>query len=371
MTDVFISYKREERALAQRLAEAFGGHGFSVWWDAELLPGERYRAVTLEILQSCRAAVVIWSPLSVASNWVLDEAQRALDRGVLVPVMMERTAIPLGFGQLHTHDLIGWDGDAAAAALQPVMVSLRRLVGRPEAAPAPKTTAEAEAEVAFWRGVHDSREAADFETYLARYPDGLFADLARRRVDALAQPAPRKRAASARKPKRAKEAADALPHPQPAAALASASPPFTPWELGFVAAIALIAPFPAWPLANRLLGAAETFYGGDIAMLVSGFSFYNIYLVAPLLIAFAWAADRGLAWWAAQGRPSRIPRIAMLVLLALALVVSLSLRDNYGAETHFVLWLGAIWAATIYARPATRWLAARAPAWLRRLKRRP
>src|SRR5262249_54443512 len=121
MTDVFISYKREEREKARLLAEALGQEGFSVWWDAEILPGEQYRAVTLEILQSCRAALVIWSQRSVSSGWVLDEAQRAMERGVLIPVMFERLDhYPLGFGQLHAHDLVGWKGDADAAPFQPV-----------------------------------------------------------------------------------------------------------------------------------------------------------------------------------------------------------------------------------------------------------
>lgn len=40
-------------------------------------------------------------------------------------------------------------------------------------------------EVVFWQGVQDSRDAADFEAYLAQYPRGVFAGLARARLAAL------------------------------------------------------------------------------------------------------------------------------------------------------------------------------------------
>jgi hypothetical protein len=41
-------------------------------------------------------------------------------------------------------------------------------------------------EEAFWHGIADSRESQDFESYLELYPNGLFAALAQRRLQALA-----------------------------------------------------------------------------------------------------------------------------------------------------------------------------------------
>ena len=42
MSDVFISYKREERPTALKLATALERVGWSVWWDLELVGGERF-----------------------------------------------------------------------------------------------------------------------------------------------------------------------------------------------------------------------------------------------------------------------------------------------------------------------------------------
>ena len=48
----------------------------------------------------------------------------------------------------------------------------------------------AQQELVFWTTIQNSTDAEDFKDYLARYPNGLFASLARRRVNALSRPAP-------------------------------------------------------------------------------------------------------------------------------------------------------------------------------------
>ena len=377
MTDVFISYKREERERAARVAEALGGRGYSVWWDAEILPGEQYRAVTLQILDSCRAAIVIWSPASMVSNWVLDEAQRALDRGVLVPVHLEPiSGYPLGFGQLQAHNLIGWDGGADDQKFRPVLAAIGRLAGPSLSLAKPSRSAQqAEAEIAFWRGVQDSRDRADLETYLERYADGLFADLARRRLAALA---PKQRTAASGKRARAghrSAAANVEARAQPAKLAAFSEPEgFTRWQLGFIAAAVFAAPFLAWPIANAAVGGVRIFFPPDYAGLLWFGTWRNVYLMVPLLIGLAWLYDRAAAWCAAQAAPAvrLAPAIAVAGLLVIGLFVSVS--EEFAAEfaddvsraasAHLVLWLAAAWAAAHFARAATPWFRARVTAMM-------
>ena len=35
-SDIFLSYNREDAAVAKRYADAFAHEGLSVWWDATL-----------------------------------------------------------------------------------------------------------------------------------------------------------------------------------------------------------------------------------------------------------------------------------------------------------------------------------------------
>ena len=47
----------------------------------------------------------------------------------------------------------------------------------------------AQQELAFWSSIQNSADAEDFKDYLARYPNGLYAGIARRRLNALSKPA--------------------------------------------------------------------------------------------------------------------------------------------------------------------------------------
>ena len=74
MADVFISYAREDRPFAARLAHALEAGGRTVWWDREILPGKDFAELIAAELAQAKAVVVIWSPASGKSGWVRDEA---------------------------------------------------------------------------------------------------------------------------------------------------------------------------------------------------------------------------------------------------------------------------------------------------------
>ena len=42
MSDIFISYKREEQPEARKLADALEREGWTVWWDPKLRAGEHF-----------------------------------------------------------------------------------------------------------------------------------------------------------------------------------------------------------------------------------------------------------------------------------------------------------------------------------------
>ena len=61
MADVFISYAREDRPFAARLAHRLEAGGRSVWWDREILPGKDFAELIAAELARAKAVVVIWS----------------------------------------------------------------------------------------------------------------------------------------------------------------------------------------------------------------------------------------------------------------------------------------------------------------------
>jgi hypothetical protein len=118
MPDLFISYAREDRDTALALARALQSRGIDVWWDRELTGGGDFAAEIERNLKAAPVAVVLWSAASVRSDFVRDESSRARELGKLLPVRIADVELPLGFGTLHTLDLLDWDGDAADDACE-------------------------------------------------------------------------------------------------------------------------------------------------------------------------------------------------------------------------------------------------------------
>jgi hypothetical protein len=114
MSDIFLSYKREDRDLVEPLARALEGEGFSVWWDPELPIGQSYASSIRSELSEARAVVPVWTARSVQSEWVQEEATHGKRRGVLFPVRLEAVDPPIGFTMVETADLSDWaEGDAS------------------------------------------------------------------------------------------------------------------------------------------------------------------------------------------------------------------------------------------------------------------
>ncbi len=134
MHDIFISYAREDTPTAQRLAELLSQRGWSVWWDSSILHGASYESAIEQELDTAKCVLVLWSKASVASHWVKDEARVGLARGVLIPVLIEATKIPLGFRGIQTADLTGWEADPAKPEVQRLLKSIEHKAGAPSIA---------------------------------------------------------------------------------------------------------------------------------------------------------------------------------------------------------------------------------------------
>jgi TolB-like protein len=128
--DIFLSYNREDQAVAKRFAEAFAAEGLNVWWDTALRSGEAYDEVTEAALRGAKAVVVLWSPRSVVSRWVRAEATIADRCKTLVPVMIEPCERPIMFELTQTAELSHWTGDATDRAWQSFLTDVRGFVGR-------------------------------------------------------------------------------------------------------------------------------------------------------------------------------------------------------------------------------------------------
>jgi TolB-like protein/Flp pilus assembly protein TadD len=128
--NIFLSYNREDQAVAKCFAEAFEAAGLSVWWDVTLRSGEAYDRVTEDALRTAKAVVVLWSPRSVASRWVRAEASIADENGTLVPATIQACQLPVMFRLTQTAELSHWRGEAHDKAWLAFLGDVRRRVGQ-------------------------------------------------------------------------------------------------------------------------------------------------------------------------------------------------------------------------------------------------
>ena len=118
MADIFISYASEDSERAHTLAGALEAHGWSVWWDRKIITGASFDQVIEQELEAAKCIVVLWSKNSTSSEWVKNEAAMAVERGVLLPAMIDRVKLPLEFRRKQTADMVGWDGDLSHRGFQ-------------------------------------------------------------------------------------------------------------------------------------------------------------------------------------------------------------------------------------------------------------
>ncbi|MFK7842174.1 MAG: TIR domain-containing protein [Sphingorhabdus sp.] len=100
-----MSYSREDQKDALLIVKALEQAGYSVWWDGLLEGGERFAHTTEAALTNANAVVVLWSKTSIESHWVHDEATRGRDNDRLVPLSLDGSDPPLGFGQFQCIDV--------------------------------------------------------------------------------------------------------------------------------------------------------------------------------------------------------------------------------------------------------------------------
>jgi hypothetical protein len=102
MSDIFISYAREDEAKVGKLASELVRLGWSVWYDRSLVASEEYDERIEKELDTAACVIVVWSRASIRSRYVRAEAGAADDQGKLIPIAFDFDVVPpMRFRQLN------------------------------------------------------------------------------------------------------------------------------------------------------------------------------------------------------------------------------------------------------------------------------
>ncbi len=121
MSHIFLSYSSKDKSKTKKLATIFEKQGWKVWWDKNIPPGAAFDRAIGKALDQANCIVVLWSPNSVKSSWVLEETYEGRERGILIPALIETTRLPFGYRTIQYVDLSKWKGSSKDAILQKLL----------------------------------------------------------------------------------------------------------------------------------------------------------------------------------------------------------------------------------------------------------
>lgn len=118
MSEIFLSYKSEDRERAEKIAQALEADGFSVWWDTEIASGSTYREAISAAIAAAKLVIVCFSRQTEDSKharWVFGEVDEAWRQNKhVLPVTIEACTVPMEYRAVQGVDLAKWGGDRAA-----------------------------------------------------------------------------------------------------------------------------------------------------------------------------------------------------------------------------------------------------------------
>lgn len=142
MSQIFISYAREDQAKASALVRRLEQEGWEIWWDQELIPGEVWDDRIQKAVDEAQCVIVLWSKESVQSEWVRAEAREARRQKILIPILLDQVKLPMPFSLIQSGKLVGWTGDPDDPRLDPLVAAVnKRLGGKPRVALSPEVAA--------------------------------------------------------------------------------------------------------------------------------------------------------------------------------------------------------------------------------------
>jgi hypothetical protein len=128
MSDVFMSYSHKDTDIVRDLVRFVEAEGFSVWWDHTIPPGKTWDDVIARGIREAKACIIVWSPDSVVSDWVKEEATLAKEGGKYLPIQVGTDQPPMGFRRIQAANLSQWKGNAQDPQWRLLITEIAHLV---------------------------------------------------------------------------------------------------------------------------------------------------------------------------------------------------------------------------------------------------
>lgn len=136
---IFVSYSRQDAEWAGAFVATLGRRGWRVFLDTRSIRvGDEWSSETDAAIDAAKVVIVLWSARSVRSSYVIAEVARAVVRGTLIPLSIDRTLAPPAFRRFQTQPM----HIAGATKLPPDLVTLIEMRNSALEPPAPSSVEE-------------------------------------------------------------------------------------------------------------------------------------------------------------------------------------------------------------------------------------
>lgn len=179
MADVFISYRRSDRRIADQLERLLSRAKLSVWFDRDLTGGEAFVERINEELELARIVITVWSSAAAASAFVKGEMLRAFNLGKLFIIRTDDEQVPAPFDSLH---ILDWRNTATRRDLATSVKERIAQKGTGKAAVASELPHEF-----VWGKIENSVDLGDYEDFAHHFRETPQGFEASRRLRQLAK----------------------------------------------------------------------------------------------------------------------------------------------------------------------------------------
>ncbi len=188
-TDIFISYKREERELAQQVERALIDAGFVTVTDRNIAKNVEFGSAIDRMIRTARLTLVLWTQASATSEWVCQEARLARDLeqdgrpNKYLGVLLENVSLDIEVDLRGKQMLDLSQTGLTDQAITEILDAVKTLLGTPtqaNLAHSKSSSSDKSDELQFYTLAHSMNIASGYEKYLDLYPNGDYAEDARR-----------------------------------------------------------------------------------------------------------------------------------------------------------------------------------------------
>lgn len=127
MSNIFVSYSKEDSNLANNIRLILKSEGYTVWWDDDLNSGDPWEEEIHNALKRSSLILVIWTNKSKNSDWVKHEASIAKLKDNLIQIRIgDISVIPSIFQTVQATNLSDWNMRESHPDFRELTISIAR-----------------------------------------------------------------------------------------------------------------------------------------------------------------------------------------------------------------------------------------------------